>query len=324
PPSNAAAPSDPNTTPDPGLGAEIVDKGRALVRARNFAALRDLYVSHQGDDRTILLEGVCKQLGNSDALETWALQSPKDAVATLFAGTNYCFQAFEARGGRLAKDVQGGQWALFGKFLSESAKMLEASIAADPSDAEPYHRMIRVLLGDNALSTRSYMDYFEEARRRRPHHLYAHMDALTHKCEKWGGSHHQMFTFARESLKNAPDGTLLATLIPMANIERMVYYRIENDVDGANNFLRSENAKAELHDAYMKSVGSPNLEQTPLTPVLYNWMAANLIYSASKVGRQETLQRMGNQITDRPWAYISMPVYGHVNDLRKDFRLPPI
>ena len=324
PPERNPLPLDPTLDPDPGLGHVIPAYGQHLLNANALDAFTAYYQSLQSDDRTILLEGCAKNLDNLQLIEKWAGESPKNHVAQLFAGSIYSHRAWEARGGKLASEVGGGQWNLFSAWLKTAAAYLESAIALDPKDAESYHRMMRVLTGDASLSSKSYLDFFKSAIALRPDHLYAHMEVLTQRCEKWGGSHKLMFDFADETSNRAPEGSLLHVLVPMAILERMVYYMIEKDYDGANSYLRSQAIRDRLAAIYAKTIDSPKLQITPLTPVLYNWLAAALIYSNSHAGRKVLLEKMGDRITERPWAYITMPVIGGVNELRSDFQLPPL
>ena len=211
---------------------------------------------------------------------------------------------------------------MFGTFLAEAAKHLNAAMQLRIEDPEPYYRMIRVRLGLNGADP-EVDSLLEKVRQRHKWHLLAHMDALTHKCEKWGGSHAAMFEFARSRTRNEPAGSPLWTLIPMMILERSVYFTIENDYEGANSWLRSDAVIDELHDAYMKSAGSQMLVETPLTPVIHNWFACNLVYSNLKVAK-EAMGKVGHKVQERPWVYIDVPAYKHINNLRKDYGYPPI
>ena len=324
PPARDPLPLDINDDPDFKNWHAIGRHGNYLLDAGNQEAFVAFYQAQKGDGRTLLLEACAKNLAHSEMFELWARQSPKNAVVQLFAGANLSHRAWEARGGKLASNVGGGQWEVFLLWLSAAYRHLQASIELDPSDAEPYHRTMRVLIGDSSLSDKFIEDYFAETVKRRPDHLLAHQDMLTRLTEKWGGSHDMMFDFANRITNAAPVGSLLHTLTPMAIIERMVYYTINGDYDGGNQYLKSPEVRDKLAASYAKSVDSSKLQQTPLTPILFNWMAAALIYSNVKVGRKECLDKMGDRVTDRPWAYISMPVFGIVNELRGDFGLPPL
>lgn len=314
--------TDPHTTPDVAFGHHLAQTGRRLARYGDLKGLESFYLQHRGDDATIIVNGVCQNDEFSPVLEEWGLSAKRSATAQLFCGENFSWRAWEARGGRLASEVSSGQADVFITFLNEGARHINQAISLRPDDPEPYYRMIRIRLGLNG-SDPEASNLLEKVRQRHKWHLLAHMATLTHKCEKWGGSHAEMFHFARTMTQNEPSGSPLWALIPQMILERSVYYTIENDYEGANKWLRNDDIVTELHNAYMKSIGSGQMGETPLTPVVLNWFACNLVYSNLKVAK-ETLEKVGHRVQERPWVYIDAPTYKHVNGLRKDYGLTPI
>jgi Domain of unknown function (DUF4034) len=320
PPSRETPVIDIGADPDPGFGHAIGRHGQRLLDIRDHAALTAYYRTLSGDGRCLLLEAVARHLPNIDQLEQWALADTGNAVAQLLAGAAYSHKAWEARGGRLANEVGGSQWQLFGMWLKQASGYLQAAIRLDPHQAEPYYRMMAVLIGDSSLSDRSLRTFFDLAIERHPGHLLAHMDMLTSLTAKWGGSHEQMFAFAEAAVAKAGPDSILHALRPMAAIERMVAFIIDKDYDGGNAYLRSKDVQARMQACYAMVQGGA-LEGHPFAPVFYNWLAATLIYGHAAEGKKECLELMGDRITARPWAYISMPVIALVNDLRDDFKL---
>ena len=314
--------TDPNAVPDVAFGHHLAETGRRLARMGDLKGLESFYLKHRGDDATIIVNGVCQNDEFSPVLEQWGLKDKRSATAQLFCGENFSWRAWEARGGRLASEVSSGQVNVFHTFLSEGAQHINQAMALRPDDPEPYYRMIRIRLGLNG-SDPEARNLLEKVRQRHKWHLLAHSATLTHLCEKWGGSHAEMFHFARTMTQNEPNGSPLWALIPMMIIERSVYFTIENDYEGANKWLRSDEVINELHDAYMKSAGSEQFAETPLSPVVHNWFACNAIYSNLKIAK-EALGKVGHKVQERPWVYISVPAYKHINDLRKDYGYSPI
>lgn len=322
PDGHSGTPTDPYAEPDPGFGHPLSNQARQYARLGDLNGLAAFYEGKRGDEATIIVEAVCKNNDFSGLLEDWGLKASQSATAQLFCGTNFNWRAWEARGGRLASEVSGGQWNLFGTWLDEAQKHLQKAIQLRPGDHEPYHRMIYVLLGKHGATLES-QEYLQKVNQIHPNCLMAHLATLTHTLDKWGGSHAAMWKFARDVSARSPEGSPLHALIPAAIIERSVSYMIDKDTEGANDFLQHQDTRDELYQAYLMSSGSNALLDTPLTAVVHNWFACALIYSQLKVGR-DALQKVGSQITDRPWAYIRMPVIGHVNELRSDFGYPPI
>lgn len=320
--SNLFEGTDPDAVPDLAFGHPLAETARKLIRLGDYKGLENFYLKQQGDAATLIVEAVSLNNEFSSLLEEWGLRDGRSAVAQLLCGANFSWRAWEARGGRLANEVSSGEVNVFHTFLIEAQKHIHNAIALRPKDAEPYYRMIRIRLGLNGSDPQAHK-LLQKVREFHPHHLYAHMATLTHTSEKWGGSHDDMFHFARNMTADEPEGSPLWALIPMAFIERSVYFTIENDYEGANDFLCSDAVRNELYKAYQLSAGSEKLAQTPLTPAVYNWFACNLVYSRLKVAK-EALERVGRHITERPWVYISVPAYGHVNRLREDYGFSPV
>jgi len=314
--------SDPDALPDLAFGHPIAETARKLIRMGDLKGLENYYLKHKGDDATLIVEAVALNNDSSRLLEEWGLKEPRSGVAQLLCGANFSWRAWEARGGRLASEVSSGQANVFHTFLGEAEKHIQNAIKLRPKDAEPYYRMIRILLGLNGSDPQAHQ-LLKKVKEFHPHHLYAHMATLTHTCEKWGGSHNDMFYFARNTTANEPEGSPLWALIPMAILERSVYYTIQDDYDGANEFLCSDSVRNELYKAYQMSSGSDKLKETSMTPAVHNWFACNMVYSRLKAAK-DALEKVGPHITERPWVYIRVPAYNHVNDLRKDYGFSPI
>lgn len=319
----APSPTDPHQEPDPAFGHPLAFKARRYAQFGDLEGLEHFYQAHQGDDAHLIVKAITDNNDFSERLEEWGYAAKDSATAQLFCGQNFHWRAWEARGGRLAKDVSGGQWKLFGTWLDEAEAYLHRAKDLNPRDAEPWAALIGVHLGKSGASQAAAEAMLDQVHARHPSHLPAHLATLTHTLEKWGGSHDAMYEFARRITQREPDGSPLHTVVPGAILERSVYYIIEKDADGANAYLQSSETRNFLYEAYLKSSGSDQLTQTCLTPIVHNWFACAAIYSQLKVGRV-ALQKMGAAITDRPWAYFGMPVIGQVNELRDDFGYDPV
>ncbi len=315
-----STPSDPHRPAAPYLNHDLGVQARKYAELGDFKGLDQFYRSKAGDDATLIVSAVTNSNDFTDRLEEWGYQYKDSPTAQLFCGENFNWRAWEARGGRLAKDVSGGQWEVFGTWLEEADNYLARAQELDPRDPEPWYRSIGVLLGREGASERS-QTLLDNVLQRHPYHLSAVLHTLTHTLEKWGGSHEAMNDFAQRIHTEAHVGSPLHTVVAAAHLERGVYYIIEDDVDGANEFLRSDAATDFLWVAYQKSLASGKLPSTSMTYLVHNYFACALIYSGLQGGR-EALLLVGDEITDRPWAYFGNPVWGHVNKLRKSFGYP--
>src|SRR6185436_114566 len=89
------------------------------------------------------------------------------------------------------------------------------------------------------------LERLAELRRRDAHHAYGHHMMLVFLCEKWHGSHEEMFDFARSASGQAPDGSRLHALIANAHLERYFYFFhfAKDPQGGAAWFARKEVAE---------------------------------------------------------------------------------
>ncbi|MER6257445.1 hypothetical protein ABT224_39605 [Streptomyces sp. NPDC001584] len=144
-------------------------------------------------------------------LRAWQAAAPDDPDAFLIAACARVRRAWRLRGGRVASATSQQQFAGFHQELAAARGELAQAARLCPKDPMPHAEMISVALGLGC--RKGDMDaLWAEVEARSPHHFGAHAAALQYFCSKWRGSRAEVEEFAARAARQAPRGSLLATL----------------------------------------------------------------------------------------------------------------
>jgi hypothetical protein len=195
-----------------------------------------------------------------EALQRWAESEPGSADAHLVYGARLLKWSWDARGYGRGHDVSQEQAKEFFRRLALTRAALETSADLHGEDPTPWTYLVMVALYDNS-GLEASGECFQQAAARDPENWPAHMHRLMSLTEKWGGSHSQMFEFARESASIARPHSLLPLLITKAHLEYWKYLAMfQNDEAQATEYLKSKDAREETLAAYQKTLGSQQYE----------------------------------------------------------------
>jgi tetratricopeptide (TPR) repeat protein len=244
--------------------------------------------------------------GRPGVFEDWKRKAPDDPAAWLLAGAHSTCWAWEARGGGRADTVTGDMGELFIERLDQAADELMRAAALAPEDPLPHAYLILVCLGLN-LDQDKTRGYFDEALRRYPESHAAHFFMLGYLCEKWHGSHAEMFALARDASSHAPEGSLVHELIPQAHTERWLYAVHFADEPGGEDYFRQAHVRDEIFAAYDRSIGSPRHSPTPLTRIVANYWAYALSRCGDWPNARREFERVGEHPTIIPWGFHDAP-----------------
>ncbi|MEK8144530.1 hypothetical protein NKH18_30950 [Streptomyces sp. M10(2022)] len=126
-------------------------------------------------------------------------------------------QAWKIRTGARAEDVEQDQFQAFFALLDDAVPVIRAAAELNPGP-----RPWRIAL-THARGSRAPRDVFDayraEADARDPHHFGCHEQALQYLCDKWYGSHEEMFAYAEDAAETAPPGSMLHALPLQAVVE---------------------------------------------------------------------------------------------------------
>jgi hypothetical protein len=144
---------------------------------------------------------------------------PGEAAAHALAGAAALRAGWRARTNERAEHVQTEQFKTFWSWLDRAESYLRSAAELDPADPTP---LVYLLASARGLQhpREDVTSVFTELRRRDPGHLEGHRQMMQYVCEKWFGSHDEMFAFARGVSDQSPQGSPLHELPIFAHVER--------------------------------------------------------------------------------------------------------
>ncbi|MEU8658005.1 DUF4034 domain-containing protein [Actinoplanes philippinensis] len=293
-------------------------RARALIHAlttRDRETVRGVFGSlPDPDGRAYLMEFASDVPGVQDWIGQWVADEPGSTLPLLIQGCRGVAWAWEARGSAYAEDTSKEQFAGFFERLAFAEKCLKEVVERDPADTTAWTWL--------TLSARGSQVGRDEAAARfnavvkyAPEHLIAHEQRLQYLCDKWFGSHAEMFAFAREALARSTPGGLLPTLMADAHLE--YWLRLPSGEDQEH--IRGAAARQDLVVAAQHSVLNAGFRPVFGWPARANGLAM-MLYLAGEYGwAASVFDRIGDHVTKYPWHYISSgdPARRFV-DARKD------
>ncbi|MFC7529682.1 hypothetical protein [Actinoplanes sp. GCM10030250] len=166
--------------------------------------------------------GVLADLAATDDawLYAWLRAEPEDPSAVLIQSIMLGQRAGEARGSASAANTTQEQFQNFRALSDAAAQVGQRAIdLAPPNDPLPWVEQLGNMFADRRTVETSFDAVFDEARRRDPYNFDLHFTALSLRCQKWYGSHEQMFAIARNVAAAAPPGASAVVLPLFAHFE---------------------------------------------------------------------------------------------------------
>ncbi|HUQ01718.1 MAG TPA: hypothetical protein VM261_04445 [Kofleriaceae bacterium] len=277
-----------------------VDELIGLVERGDFAAAEQ-FLEHHRDaawhDRAYFVEALAERCKPSVGARWSAAR--KGAVADLVRGRLLIASAWAARGSGRAESVSDAGWQVFTRDLEQARTHLERAAETDAADPTALAFLIKVEIGTDGEAAERY---FQRAIERDPGHHLAHELMLLALCEKWHGSHEEMFELARDAAAAAPAGSSLPMLVVTAHIEHWLYLEhFDGQPAVARAALHAD--RAEVARAFAASIDHRDYRPDRLTPWRLN-EAACWTYLARDHGQlARRMNRLGDVQTQFPWAY---------------------
>lgn len=246
-------------------------------------------------------------------LDAWLAESPRDPDAVLVKAEHGVRQAWEIRTGARASSVSRDQFQAFFALLDDAVPVIGAAAELNPTDPVPWQVALTHARGSQA--PREVFDaYWAEATARAPHHYGCHVSAMQYLCDKWYGSHGEMFDFAERAAQEALPGSKLHALPLLAAVE---YDVVADGGNGGAGIERSRIHAAlkraqELSDAYPQ--GDPEVAG------VRNHLALMLVLAGRHGEALEQFRAVGSHATQYPWAYLG-DARGEFLDFRTGVRM---
>ncbi|MBT2391604.1 hypothetical protein J7E87_19735 [Streptomyces sp. ISL-1] len=237
-------------------------------------------------------------------LEGWLAASPEDPDAMLVKADLCIQQAWEIRTGHRASHVSEDQFRAFFTLLEDAVPVIAAAAELNPTDPVPWEVALTHARGIQA--PREVFDtYWAQAVARAPHHYGCHATALQYLCDKWYGSHEEMFAFAERAAEGALPGSKLHALPLMAAVE---YEVVSDDSTEDGPIGRARVEAAVTRALELSSWYEPG---DPDAAGFRNHLALMLIFAERWTEALEVFRAIGVHARSFPWGY--------VGEARKEF-----
>jgi len=233
-------------------------------------------------------------------LRKYAQDNGDNSSALYLYGSSLVDEAWKVRGSGSANTVGQDQANLFIIFLQEADVNLRKVLKLSPEYIEVYAPLIRAQMGlGNAMESWSL---YKEAKSIEPGRLDYALAMLFQLTEKWGGSHKDMFKFAREQATSG-DSEFSAGLIAAAHHE---YWQFLESKEG-NRYYADKMVKNELLNA-IEPVNKLDTEEDYSARyqkmLAQNYVALCFLCMNEKKKARAIFRSIGEHYTPYPWAYM--------------------
>ncbi len=297
----------PTPVLDRTFGCEKARSLRTQFRSGKYrSVLRQLQRHPDVDQRSFYIDVLSEAEDRPPRFDEWIEEYPKAAEVRLVSGAQALEWAWQARGYGLGDEVTDEQWEAFHARLAFARRELEEALACDPSDPTAYGYLLRCARGESWQLADATELYRKATQGGEPLPWLASFQYCTFLCQKWYGSHEQMFEFARAASRSSPAGADVHAMVAYAHIERWLFASAFEENPHADEYWRASEVFDELIDVYKRWVNKA--ESSP-----YEKLAANVfLFCFSSLSGREVmrveLERIGPYPSFTPWRYLGDPV----------------
>lgn len=282
------------------------------VQAGDFAHAEKLLRQSSDEQRERLVQGFARSPDGLAQARAWTASQTSSAFAHVLLGAALINEAWAIRGPAYASEVKDKQWAPFLDKLAEAQQALQRATELDNYFADAHAWLIHA--GTVAgLPRPQIQQWFDAALARQPLHWGAHHQYFLHSTQKWGGSHKEMFGFARECARKGGPRSLLNVLLPMAYGELALAEVSRKHLKAAKARLRRPHCAREVCTALYRWLGGPpDALEVMLLDVggafrrqALNHFAAALYLTGAKAEARTVFAALNGQIENQPWAWMA-------------------
>jgi len=282
---------------------EIEEADRDL-KSHNFVDLLARYRSlNSHGDRFSFLSLLCEGKQEEPYFDDFVAQFQQEPLAWLLRGVHSFAWGCEARGDGREDTVSDIGYRLFFQRLEAAWADLMQAANLDPSQVEALGYLINCAIGRN-LKKSTVEKLINRARKIDPNAFQPHFSTVSYLCQKWHGSHREMFQFARAVLKKSPEGSSLGALIASAHIERYLYASsfAPDEQQLAATYWQQPAVGKEILQAYHHSIGSPHYQPNAMAAPhnLFAYVLAEI--DAGNEAAKEC-EIIGKRPQLYPWGY---------------------
>lgn len=279
----------------------------ARVESGTYHEVEQYLASATDENRERLIYGFACGEGAVPAASRWAQAMRGSSLAHTVLGASLIISGWKIRGDGYADHVDSDAWKPFLESLGRAEEPLLIAADLDKSSADPLAWLIHAEVGGDG-DRKKLENLFSAATSRSPLHWPAHYKFFASTTAKWGGSHKEMFAFARTASARAPRGSLLHCLIPAAYCE----YRLDAG-ENARKTIRTRQCALEVRSALHAWLDASDDSLTErLDDVgggfsdygLNHFAVACYLCGADREAR-EVIGALREEIETVPWAWIA-------------------
>lgn len=276
------------------------------VRSRYVRAIGESVTSLPWAQMVPTADSAVSQLNlGATWIDAWAAAEPDNADALVVRARSLVARAWEVRGSGWASSVGPAAFQEFRRVLGHAWPLCLEAARLAPADPTPW--TILLLLCTATSARREQFDScWSELVARDPHHREGHNFALMYLCNKWHGSHEEMYAFARHAAENAPVGSPLFTLPLQAEAEWALWEFDRGDQTATSLVVAHWTADPKLRvDQDRALYGWFDRASTRHADWFddANWLASSLVNSGRYHDACRVLDAIGPYATELPWSW---------------------
>lgn len=288
-----------------------------------WSEISDKFLALDYSEQCNLLSIVGKKLSKEqNPLEKWKNNGDSPYYYHLFQAAYLIERAWHFRGGGTADTVSDDRFNNFQSLIALAEESLEEASLNSEVTGQIYalKLIVHLCLSDEFIQIDTTLGSMREldSERALPVNLNGHVTVLNAACEKWLGSHEQMFAFARDyATKDAGHG-YMASLICYAHLQRWIYMDMfDEDAEGAAVYFDQDSVKTDLANAHHWFTDNPHPTATGFNLNADNMFAGMLSLSGQHDLARPHFEAMGKRALDFPWTYIGNEKLNKFRDLHK-------
>ena len=271
---------------------------RSAVEAGDWPRARAILDAASPVERTELIRaaGVARSKRTGDLLGRALAAVPGDGSAAAMLGFYLIDAGWQIRGNDTANAVGRRQFARFHDKLREAEQVLFPATDHNPYDPALWTARLTVARGLQLGPDEAYRRY-QRLAEIDPHHLPAQSQLLQQLCPKWGGTWEQVFGFAHDRARAAPEGAPNPVLVADAHLEHWLATAGDGRIRPTGDVLAAAQ-RSIFHPAYRREVGWVSTLNTFA-------MAFSLLGDRESARRAFTM--LDGHASRFPWAYLGDP-----------------
>lgn len=302
-------PADPVLDRDPAIDDMALRAARDRVRSGDWRAGREVVLA-AGRDRELRgrrLAVLTRAAVEDDAwLFAWMSAEPSSPEAAIVFAALLTSRAGDARGGAAASETSAEQFRNFADLSRAALTASRRAAELAPDDPEPWIQIVYSLMATGDRD--AFFEAMRQGLRRDPRHLQLHTAAVGFLCEKWFGSHEQMFAAARTPAATAPPGSNLHILPVFGHIEYALREhsfnrRTAETFSASRRYFQRPEVRREVDECAARfRAGGPHARLRSLTCL--NWLAVAYTVADRRAETKAVFDEMLPYYTAAPsWGY---------------------